>query len=197
MNDFWNQRYSSVEYAYGEAPNEFVKVQLSKLQPGTILFPAEGEGRNAVYAATQNWEVSAFDPSSEGRKKALQLAKKNNVNIDYRVASYEEVSFQAENFDCIVLIFAHMPPAKRQEYHQKLWSFLKPGGTLLLEGFSKNQIFRNSGGPKNVEMLFSEEDLRNDFSAAGELSVSELETELNEGKYHRGTANTIRIVARK
>ncbi|WP_340113204.1 class I SAM-dependent methyltransferase [Maribellus mangrovi] len=197
MNDFWNQRYSSIEYAYGEAPNEFVKVQLSKLQPGTILFPAEGEGRNAVYAALQNWKVSAFDSSSEGRKKAFQLAKKYNVNIDYRITTYEEVNFQTESFDCVVLVFAHMPPAKRSEYHQKLWSFLKPGGTLLLEGFHKNQIFRNSGGPKNIDMLFSEAELSNDFSAASELSVSETETELNEGKFHRGTASIIRVIARK
>ncbi|WP_340113203.1 class I SAM-dependent methyltransferase [Maribellus mangrovi] len=109
--NFWDERYAAKEYAYGETPNEFVKTQLSKIQPGNILGPAEGEGRNAVYAATQNWKVSAFDPSSEGRKKALQLAKKHNVNIDYRFATYEEVNFQTENFDCIVLIFARMPPS--------------------------------------------------------------------------------------
>jgi cyclopropane fatty-acyl-phospholipid synthase-like methyltransferase len=197
MNDFWNQRYSASEYAYGEKPNRFFAKELAKLSPGKILFPAEGEGRNAVYAATQNWEVSAFDPSSEGRKKALQLAGKHEVTIDYKIDTYEAVNYPPESFDCIVLIFAHMPPAKRKEYHRKLLSFLKPGGTLLLEGFSKEQINRNSGGPKNIDMLFSATELRSDFSAAGELSVSELETELDEGEFHQGTAAIVRVVARK
>ena len=85
MNDFWNDRYSSKEYVYGTGPNQFYKEQLEKLAPGKILFPAEGEGRNAVYTAKKGWSVTAFDPSSEGRKKALLLAKKNKVQIEYQI----------------------------------------------------------------------------------------------------------------
>ena len=73
MKEFWNERYRQNEFAYGEEPNEFLKEQLAKLQPGSILFPAEGEGRNAVYAAQSGWQVSAFDISEEGKKKAERL----------------------------------------------------------------------------------------------------------------------------
>src|SRR5688572_28635163 len=83
--DRWNDRYSKDEYAYGERPNNFLKEQLEKIKVGSILFPAEGEGRNAVFAATLGWNVSAFDISAEGKNKALRLAETHKVTIDYQV----------------------------------------------------------------------------------------------------------------
>lgn len=76
MSQFWNERYSQAEYVYGETPNVFFEAQLDKLSAGTIILPCEGEGRNAVYAASQGWEVKAFDASEAGQKKALLLAEK-------------------------------------------------------------------------------------------------------------------------
>jgi len=197
MNDFWNKRFATKEYAYGEAPNNFVVEELEKLKSGKILFPAEGEGRNAVYAATQGWHVTAFDPSIEGKKKADFLAAKHKVEIDYQLAGYENVEFANESFDCIVLVFAHMPPTKRCEYHRKISSFLKPGGVLIHEGFSKDQIDRKTGGPQNIDMLFSQEELHNDFSEFTKLSIVETETTLDEGPYHQGMASVIRVLGKK
>lgn len=197
MSQFWNERFAVEEYVYGTDPNQFYREQLEKLTPGKILFPAEGEGRNAVFAAQKGWNVMAFDASTVAKKKAENLARENNVKIDYQIADYENVSFQKESFDCLVLIYAHMHPLKRKEYHQKLTSFLKPGGTLILEGFSKKQIENNTGGPRNVEMLFSEEELRDDFNFFTELSISESDVTLNEGPFHQGQASVIRVVGKK
>lgn len=197
MSQFWNERFAVEEYVYGTAPNQFYREQLEKLTPGKILFPAEGEGRNAVFAAQKGWNVMAFDASTVAKKKAENLARENNVNIDYQIADYENVSFQKESFDCLVLIYAHMHPLKRKEYHQKLTLFLKPGGTLILEGFSKKQIENNTGGPRNVVMLFSEEELRDDFNFFTELSISESDVTLNEGPFHQGQASVIRVVGKK
>jgi ubiquinone/menaquinone biosynthesis C-methylase UbiE len=193
MTEFWNERFGSEEYAYGTEPNQFYKEQLGKLVPGKILFPAEGEGRNAVYAATRGWLVTAFDPSIEGKRKAELLAQKNKVSINYLIDNYEFVNFPAESFDCIVLIFAHMHPLKRKEYHQKLATFLKPEGILILEGFSKNQISNNSGGPRDINMLFSKEELKSDFGSFSELKINEDDALLNEGPFHNGIASVIRV----
>ena len=193
MNDFWNERYATKEYAYGTEPNQFYKEQLKNLIPGKILFPAEGEGRNAVHAAKKGWEVFAFDPSVEGKRKAEKLASANGVNIDYQIAGYENVHFEPHFFDCIVLIFAHTHPLKRTEVHQKLTSYLKPGGILILEGFSKNQISYNSGGPRDVDMLFSKEELQSDFASFSELSITETNYILDEGEFHQGNASVIRV----
>ncbi len=197
MNDFWNERFGTKEYAYGEAPNNFVVEELKKLTPGKILFPAEGEGRNAVYAATQGWKVTAFDPSIEGKKKSELLAAKHRVKIDYQIADYENIEFAKESFDCMVLVFAHMSPEKRNEYHKKLMTFLKPGGILILEGFSKEQINKNTGGPQNIDMLFSKEELQTDFSNFSDLNIIETETKLDEGPFHQGKASVIRVVGSK
>lgn len=197
MNDFWNKRYGTKKFAYGEKPNQFFKDKLAKLKPGKILFPAEGEGRNAVYAATLGWQVSAFDPSIEGKNKAEQLAARNKVQINYLLDNYEDVSFPKEYFDCIVLTFAHMPPLKRESYHQKLVTFLKPDGILILEGFSKQQIHKNTGGPQNIEMLFSQKELQKDFNNFSNLTITETEAILNEGAFHQGNSSVIRVVGIK
>lgn len=197
MNQFWNERFDTKEYVYGTEPNQFYKEQLAKLSPGKILFPAEGEGRNAVYAATQGWQVTAFDSSSVAKTKAENLARQKNVKIDYRISDYENISFPKDSFDCLVLIYAHMHPQKRKEYHQKLASYLKPGGTLILEGFSKKQIENKSGGPRNVDMLFSEEELRNDFSFFSALYITETDIKLDEGTFHQGKASVLRAVGKK
>lgn len=193
MSEFWNQRYSVEDYAYGTEPNEFFKQQIEIIQPGKILFPAEGEGRNAVYAALHGWDVKAFDISTEGKRKAEILAAKNKVSIDYLVTGYDEICFEPEIFDCVVMVFAHIVPAKRKEYHQQLVSYLKPGGTLILEGFSKNQINYTSGGPREIEMLFSAEELKDDFSNLEIELLEEKTIELNEGLFHKGQAAIMRL----
>src|SRR5215213_10286082 len=100
----WNDRYSKDECAYGEQPNNYLKEQLEKLAVGTILFPAEGEGRNAVFAAKLGWTVSAFDISVEGKNKALRLAETNKVAIDYQVGELQTLKYDTEQFDAIALI---------------------------------------------------------------------------------------------
>ena len=195
MENIWNQRYAQEEYVYGVNPNEFYKEELSKLQPGKILFPAEGEGRNAVYAAIKGWDVVAFDSSEEAKKKAEKLAEKNNVRLNYQTASIEEFEYDENSFDAIVLIYVHT--MNREQNHQKLLRMLKPGGVIILEGFSKEQLMNNSGGPRNSEMLFSKEELTRDFNDLKEKQITKTETELNEGQLHKGKASVIRLLGIK
>ncbi|MCK5729769.1 MAG: class I SAM-dependent methyltransferase [Draconibacterium sp.] len=197
MNNFWNERFGAKEYAYGIEPNQYFKQELEKLTPGKILLPAEGEGRNAVFAAKLGWQVTAFDSSFEGKKKAEKLAKKNSVSINYILNNYEEFKTNLEEFDCVALIFAHMQPDKRNEYHKKITAFLKPAGTLILEGFSKEQINNNTGGPKNIDILFSSDELQNDFESFSKLNINETETTLDEGQSHQGVTSVIRVLCIK
>jgi len=202
MKEFWNARYGSGEYIYGTDPNVFFSKEIQKLKPGKALFPAEGEGRNAVFGAGCGWEVKAFDQSEEGKKKALQLALLKGVEIEYAVTSVEEFEAAEESFDALVLIFAHFPAGVRKEFHQKLASMLKPGGILILEGFSKQHLEFNSknpqaGGPKDLGMLFSEEELQDDFSGFRIQFLEERIVNLNEGEFHSGESAVVRLVAEK
>jgi 2-polyprenyl-3-methyl-5-hydroxy-6-metoxy-1,4-benzoquinol methylase len=138
----WDDRFGKVEFAYGTEPNNFLKTQIALLEPGKILFAAEGEGRNAVFAATIGWNVHAFDISQEGKKKALKLAESNRVNIDYRIGQLPEIEYTSNQFDVIALIYAHFPAAIKSNYHQQLDKLLKPGGTIIFEAFSKKKQVR-------------------------------------------------------
>lgn len=197
QSDMWNERYANEAFVYGETPNQFFKEELLKLEAGSILLPAEGEGRNAVFAASQLWQVNAFDQSKQGRLKAINLAEKHQVEIKYDIADFENFNSDKESYDCIALIYAHVSEIKRQVYHRLILDYLKPGGILLLEGFSKKQLGKKSGGPGQEAMLFSKEILLDDFSNLEVLKLEELDVELNEGEFHQGLASVIRFVGRK
>ncbi|HCA09217.1 class I SAM-dependent methyltransferase [Chryseobacterium sp.] len=198
----WNDRYSSEEFAYGTEPNTYLKEQLEKLEPGSILFPAEGEGRNAVFAATKGWKVSAFDISSEGKTKALQLAENHNVSIDYQVGELQTLNFKEEQFDAVALIYAHFPADIKSSIHKALDQYLRKGGLIIFEAFSKNHldyVLKNEkvGGPKDIGSLFSIDEIKADFPNYDIIELVEKEIELNEGLFHNGTGSVIRFTGKK
>lgn len=202
MKEFWNQRYGAKEYAYGVEPNLFLKEELERIKPGKALFPAEGEGRNAVFAAKLGWEVFAFDISESGKLKAEKLAGLEGVSLDYQVGTLEEMNYEKESFDLIVLIFAHFPKPIRSLIHAGLLELLKPGGLVILEGFSKAHLAFSTanpkaGGPKEISMLFSREELMEDFASLQEISLDEIEVFLSEGEFHQGQSSVIRMIGQK
>jgi len=203
MKDFWNSRFASSSYAYGKKPNKFVKDALDKLDlKGKILFPADGEGRNSVYAAKKGLDVFAFDISTEGQKKALALAKEENVSIKYEIINIEDLTLDNESFDTAVLVFAHFPPHLRKIYHRKIAEIIKPGGILILQGFSKdNYRLKQSnslvGGPNNIDMLFSIEELKDDFFNFEFLELKKELVILREGSFHKTESSVIGLIAAK
>ena len=203
MKEFWDERYRAEGYSYGTQPNEFFKETLQKYQPtGKILLPAEGEGRNAIYAAKQGLQVYAFDTSPEGRKKALRLAAQEQVEIDYEVGDFFQLDLVNRQYDVIALIYAHFSPELLSKYHARLATLLKPGGLLILEGFSLGNLELRAadpriGGPPVPEMLFSVESIGNDFSVLEPVLLREELVQLNEGKYHNGEGKVIRFLGRK
>lgn len=206
MNDAWttrwDERFRNEAYAYGEAPNEYLKRRLQELKPGNILFPAEGEGRNAAFAAGLGWNASAFDISEEGRKKAQRLAADKGVTIDYQVGELQMLGYVPEQFDAIALIYAHFPAEIKSAMHRALVKLLKPGGYVIVEAFSKSHLpyaMKNEkvGGPKELGELFSTGEIAADFSGFEVLELAEQEVELSEGLFHNGTGSVVRFFGRK
>ena len=198
----WDERYKKPEFAYGTAPNVFLAQELDKLTPASILFPAEGEGRNAVYAAKLGWNVSAFDISIEGKNKAHQLAEQNGVTLHYQIGNLEDLGYQANQFDAIALIYAHFPPAIRKSYLHQLKNYLKPGGTLIVEAFGQNHLtYRNKnekvGGPPVADLLYNTEELQSIYSDYEHIYAKEEVVELSEGLYHNGKGSVVRFIGKK
>ncbi|MFN8207961.1 MAG: class I SAM-dependent methyltransferase [Bacteroidales bacterium] len=195
--EIWNKRYSNTGYVYGTEPNQFFRQQLDLLTPGKILLPGEGEGRQAVYAARKGWDVTAFDQSEVAQGKANLLAARFGVRFNYFVAGIDEASLPEESFDVLALIFVHTPYGVRKEFHRSLLRYLKPGGVVILEAFSKEQLAYTSGGPKDEEMLFSIEEMEKDFKHIHLINLHKEIILLEEGNAHKGEASVIRLLGRK
>ena len=195
-NEFWNTHYGTSEYAYGTEPNDFLKEQTFPIN-GKILCLAEGEGRNSVFLAKQGYEVTGVDFSQAGIEKINRLAQENGVEVTTICADLADFDCGENNWDGIVLIFAHLPEVVREKVHHQLYKALKPGGKLVVEAYRKEQLEHQTGGPKTLDLLYSKELLETDLNAFHQLSIEEKTRGVNEGKYHFGTAAVVQVVGLK
>lgn len=197
MKDSWDKRFSSEEYIYGIEPNEFFKNKLDKLTPGRFLLLGEGEGKNAVYAAELGWSVDAVDFSQSAKLKAERLAAEKNVSINYIVSDLTEFQPERDFYDAVGLFFVHLEEDLRKNVHQKAVDALKKGGKLIMEAFEKDQLNYDSGGPKNLSLLYSLEDITEDFIELDFEYFAKEIVVLNEGRGHQGKASVIRFIGIK
>ena len=196
MKEFWDQRYAIDEFVYGKEPNVFFKEWVDRLPAGSLYLPGEGEGRNAVYAAEKGWDVHAFDQSENARKKAIRLAAERGVELHYLAGQIDDVLTTSEKYDLIALVYFHLLPDERKAYFKKLKNMLKPGGYILIEAFSKQQIAYETGGPRNIDMLYDLNDILQDMDGLEQIVAFSDEHHLNEGAFHQGKAHVIRYVGK-
>ncbi len=193
---FWNARYGENETVYGRQPNDFFKQFIDTHKPGTLLLPAEGEGRNAVYAAKKGWEVDAFDFSEVAMEKALEWAKENKVYINYWLEDLG--SFKpAKKYDAVALLYVHLPKPMRTAFHEQAYRSLRSGGYLVLEAFAKEQLQYGSGGPKDSALLYSAPMICQDFPFLHLHTCGQKDVILKEGKFHEGQAAVLRMIGQK
>ena len=192
----WDIRYDEDRYFYGLKPNAFIARKVPELATGRLLFLAEGEGRNAVFAAGLGHDVVAVDNSFVGQRKALALAESRQLTVEYRLEDIVGGSWVNEPWDGIVLCFAHMPPEVMPEVHAACAAALRPGGVLIMNSFAKSQFGRKTGGPPRLEWLHDLAEVRGQFPGL-EVEAVETEVELAEGSGHRGLAMVIELVGRK
>lgn len=193
MKDFWEQRYSEKGWAYGTEPNAFLKAQ--RFKPGLkALVAGDGEGRNGVWLAQQGLDVLSVDYSAAGLRKARELAIAKGTRIKTECVDLTTWEWPVAAFDIVVSIYLHFMPDVRPVMHRAMFQALKPGGVLILEVFSKNQLQYKSGGPKVAEMLYTLDEARADFSGAQIEVLDETVTQLNEGRYHIGPGAVVRLV---
>lgn len=193
--NFWDQMFAAEGYKYGTTPNAFLQSEAHRIVPrSTVLVPGDGEGRNSVWLAQQGHQVTALDASAVGLQKARALAHERGVQIQTVLADLAD--WQASTFfDAVALTYVHLPPCLRPQAHRRLAQALRPGGVLVLEAFHPMQLGRTSGGPKQVEMLYTLEMLRADFRGLLEAQLAEeCESMLDEGPGHQGAAMVTRYV---
>lgn len=196
-NIFWNDKFSHSPNLYGDKPNEFLRFNIDSIPVGKIFFPGEGEGRNALYAASLGWAVTAIDQSETGKKHCLQKAEKLGLQVEYHVCDALVYMPETESFDVIALIYFHLPNEILAKVYSKFEKALKVGGKMIIEGFGKKQLQYQSGGPKNPDMLYELESLKSIFkNIKWEIEFDGI-IHLNEGIGHVGEAHVIRLVGKK
>ena len=192
----WNERYASDEFVYGTEPNLFLAQQAHRIV-GPVLSLAEGEGRNAVFLASRGLDVLGVDSSAVGLAKAQRLAASRGLTIRTEVADLATYEPPENSFGAVVSIFAHLPSALRKRLYPLVERGLKPGGIILLEAYTPAQLARNTGGPKDADLLPTRASLEAAFPQCEPLLSQEIEREVLEGAYHTGLASVVQFIAKK
>jgi SAM-dependent methyltransferase len=194
----WDERYAQGEFIYGTQPNRWLVAQAGRIKPsGRVLSLGEGEGRNAVWLASQGLAVDAVDGSAVGLAKARQFATLRGVSIETMVVDLANYVPTPGVYDGAVLIFVHLPPSIRSLVHARAEASLAPGGVLIIEAFTLEQLSNSSGGPKQPDMFYGEGILRRDFERLQWEVLREEEIELDEGQLHRGRAAVVHGIGRR
>ena len=195
--DKWNERYSTKEYVYGKEPNQFLIQNYEKIPKGTVLCVADGEGRNSVFLAKQGYAVTAIDFSQQAIEKTEQLADENGVTVNTVCADLLDHDFGENKFSGIISIYSHFSSQDIIHLHAKYYAALQTGGVFLIEAFAKEQLPLDSGGPKNIDLLYSIEDIDKSFPV-GEIQLLKKDVVyLHEGDLHDGKAVVVRTIIRK
>jgi SAM-dependent methyltransferase len=193
----WNSRYANQEYQFGVKPNDFLVEVANKIPVGKTLCLADGEGRNGVYLAGLGHRVTSIDLSSEGLAKAKKLAEEHDVAVNTIEADLVEFDLVKSSWDSIVSIFFHLPSVIRQPLHAKVANALKPGGVLVLEAYTPDQLKFGTGGPPFSDNLMTLDTLHDDFPHLQFEHAVEKEREVIEGPLHHGQAAVVQLFARK
>ena len=194
----WDKRFSTPDYVFGEEPNDFLVSQASRLGHGHTLALADGEGRNSVWLAQQGFTVDAFDFSAPAVAKSQALAAKRHVHVNYNCSDWQSFDWKDAYYDLIVgIFFQFAAPTERAELFEKIKSTLKPGGLLLIQGYGKNQLSYNTGGPGKLDHLYDNALMLDAFTGYDVLVCDTYETTIQEGAGHSGMSALVGFVARK
>jgi SAM-dependent methyltransferase len=195
----WNGRFDTGHYIFGTAPNGWLHEQAHYLAPaGRVLCVADGEGRNSVWLARRGHRVDAFDISEIGIRKARALATGAGVGVNFAVADADALQWPAALYDAVVAIFIQVAdPAMRARLFARMVHALKPGGVLVLQGYTPRQLEYRTGGPPFAENLYTGPMLREAFADLEILAFREYEAVLHEGTQHAGRSALLGMVARK
>ncbi len=196
----WDARYRNADgYLFGSAPNAWLVESAGYLPAGSKVFcVADGEGRNSTYLAGLGHDVHAADISPVAIDKLVGLAAERGVRVQARVATIEEWDWPDASLDAVVAIFIQFAaPAARERLFTDIARSLRPGGTLIIEGYGIRQLRYKTGGPGKAENLYDQALLATSFEGWDVLAARDVDTDVSEGAGHHGRSHLVSAVLRK
>ena len=194
---FWDERYGSVDWAFGTEPNDFLREHAALFDAKRVLCIGDGEGRNGVFLASRGVEVASVDLSEVGLAKARRLAQDRSTTITTIVADLAEYAPAPESFDAVVSIFCHLPSAVRAVAYPRLIAALTPGGVWLAEAYTPDQIAKATGGPKDPDLMQRASTLPEELPGLVVDHLWEGERVVVEGPFHSGDAAVVQVIAHR
>lgn len=197
--DAWNQRYASAAFLFGTEPNAWLREHATALPPrGRILCVADGEGRNSVWLARQGFQVDAFDVADRAVEKARAFAQREGVSVNLAVADVDGFAWPEAAYDGVAAIFVQFAdPDTRARLFERIVRSLKPGGVLVLQGYTPRQLAYGTGGPSVLSHLYTRELLASAFAELSIIELREYDAQVDEGPGHSGRSALIGLVARR
>jgi len=193
----WDERYSSDKFVYGKEPNLFLKQNVEKIPQGKVLCLADGEGRNGVFLAKLGYDVTSIDFSPQAIEKTKFLAKEKNVSIKTVCSDLLQYDFGENEYDGIISIFSHFDIENTIVLHQIYYKALKSGGVFLMEAFAKEQLPLDTGGPKDINLLYNVDDIEKSFPNGRFELLKKDVLYLHEGELHDGKVVVVRAIVKK
>ena len=195
----WNRRYAGDDFLFGTEPNAWLREHAGSLpSAGHILSVADGEGRNSVWLAQQGFQVDAFDVAHRAVEKARAFAQRQGVSVDFAVADVDAFDWPEAAYDGVAAIFVQFAdPDTRARLFERIARSLKPGGVLVLQGYTPKQLDYRTGGPPILSHLYTRDLLESAFSDLSIIELREYEAEVREGQGHSGQSALIGLVARR
>lgn len=192
----WDTRFDTPDFVFGEAPNTFFARHAATLPPGRALCVADGEGRNGVWLARHGWEVLSLDFSAVAQRKAAGLAARHGVSLDLVQADVHDWAYPEAGFDLVVDVFSQFSsPNQRARKWAGMLRALRPGGRLIVVGYTPRQLIHRTGGPSEAANLYTPDLLRAAFGGLRIDVLEEAEVVLDEGSGHSGLSAVIGLVA--
>lgn len=195
---FWNERYAGEELVYGDRPNTFLMEMAGRLpKRGRALDIGAGEGRNALFLASLGLDVLAVDQSAVGMQKAERLARDRGLTLRTQAVDLRDFEAEHASLDIVSSIFVHLPQDLRAAVHERVGRWLKPGGSFVLEAYSPDQLQRDTGGPKDPNLLASLETILAELEGLEIVHQAALVRDVSEGQFHTGEASVVQVVGRR
>lgn len=163
----WNQILTSPKPAFNTEPNAFLVRMVQGRKPGRALDVGMGQGRNAIFLASQGWNVTGFDPADRAVAAANQAAQARGVKLTTQIVGSEKFDFGRNRWDLIVLSYVSF-----REELPKIIESLAPGGMVVVEGFHRDTTLKR---PVGGGVVFDTNELLKLFSPLRVVQYEDLE----------------------
>ncbi len=151
--DDWDERYAATELVWSRGPNEFIAAECADLPPGRAVDLACGEGRNAIWLASRAWSLTAIDFSQVALDKGATLAPE----ITWLRA--DATTWHGSDYDLALIAYLQLPADQRRAANRNAVQSLRSGGTFLLIAHDATNLSEGTGGPQDLAVLMSAEDV--------------------------------------